>query len=662
MAEATRNWKTWLVAGALSLGACAGVCAQTALVDTAPLKGIQIQAPLSGSLAGRLTDLHSAPLAGVSVVLHNQATGAEVRLVTAKNGSFRIAELEAGEYTLEADEPQLGHGRLEGILVTGGAEARVQAAMDFEAAAPEFRPAGLVEAAATPRAARPAGSGPTAPSSAVVPAAVRSVVAATEPTQSAPVSRALQQSVLEPQVLDSGAHDSRVPGPAPTLLLATVSRAALSTASPEMVALVGTEPMRRLRLAPREAAAIRPPNELTAPQAQAPQPVILQPAAGRAEGLTAPANLPLPQLRAALETQSIPFAPTLAVTLPRTLPLTHSVAPALLPLSMAVASGIKAALLLGQTAFTPVAAAAQRDDPATAVVSTTVTATQLESLPAGGRRWQEFLLDTPAASTGADGTQASYRGSQESAEITIDGASTTLKFGAAAGSGSGSTAQDPAGQGADQPSAMGQAWTGGRGLGVSESAIREVTAVSGNVEAEGMRSAGGRTSINTERGGDALHGQGFYFDRQNTWGARNPFTQWVQNTGTTAAPNFAAAPYTPPDHETAWGLGMGSRIRRNKLFWFGAIDSNRRNDPGVAMVKNPSEFFNLPEPTSAAVTLLSAQLGESANQAYNDYLGVSGNGATSAGGSAGSGRPGAVGGAAGPRGAHGLAVGGIRAH
>src|SRR5208337_3426904 len=127
----------------------------------------------------------------------------------------------------------------------------------------------------------------------------------------------------------------------------------------------------------------------------------------------------------------------------------------------------------------------------------------------------------------------------------------------------------------------------------------------------------------------ALHGQGFYFDQQNTWGARNPFTQWVENTGTTAAPNFAAAPYTPPDHETVWGLGMGSRIRRNKLFWFGAIDSNRRNDPGVAMVKNPREFFNLPEPASAAVTLLSAQLGESMNQAYNDYLGVSAGGSTS---------------------------------
>jgi hypothetical protein len=331
--------------------------------------------------------------------------------------------------------------------------------------------------------------------------------------------------------------------------------------------------------------------------------------------------MPRPQLRAALETQSIIVEPALAVALPRTLPLTQTVAPTF-SLNAAIASGMKAVLLLGQTAFSPVTAAAQKADPAATVVATTVTATQLGSLPAGGRRWQEFLLDTPAASSSPDSTQTSYRGSQESAEISIDGASTTLKFGAAAGSDSRSTALDPESQGADQQNAMSQAWSGGRGFGVSEAAIHEVTATAGNVEAEGMRSAGGRTGIETERGDNALHGQGFYFDRQNTWGARNPFTQWVQNAGTAAAPQFVAAPFTPPDHESVWGLGMGSRIRRDKLFWFGAIDGYRRNDPGLATVKNPAEFFNLPEPTSPAITLLSAQLGESMDQAYNDYLGA----------------------------------------
>ena len=72
---------------------------------------------------------------------------------------------------------------------------------------------------------------------------------------------------------------------------------------------------------------------------------------------------------------------------------------------MAIASGMKAVLLLGQMAFAPVAAAAQRADPATAVVATTVTASELQSLPAGGRRWQEFLQATPAASAGPDATR-----------------------------------------------------------------------------------------------------------------------------------------------------------------------------------------------------------------------------------------------------------------
>lgn len=678
------NWRTWFAAGALWLGACGSVCAQTVLADPAPLQGIQIKAPPSGSLAGRLTDLQSAPLAGVSVILHNQATGIDVRVVTGKNGAFRLARLEAGEYTLEADEPRLGHGRLEGILVTGGMEARVQAALRFEPLAPELRSKELAEAAAEPgeiavpqptAAAMPLMAHATpvaatlavttfAPNSSATPVAASSPVLAPRPTSSVPgpsVPDSIAYISLAP---DSRAHVSVVPvsrvsvsrvaAAAPVSPPATDSRATLSTANPEIIAMVGAEPLRAMHPTPRDAGAVRPPRELAAaqpvipnfvaPQPQVPQPETPRPTPVRAQGWTAPAPLPSPQLRATLDTQSITIEAALANTLPRTFSLTHNVTPALVPLNMAAASGINAALLLGQTALTPVAAAAQRLDPAATIVATTVTATQLESLPAGGRRWQEFLLDTPAASTGPDATQASYRGSQESAEITIDGASTTLKFGAAACSGYPSASQDPAGQEANQPSAMSQAMsgfgTGGHGLGVSEAAVHEVTAVSGNVEAEGMRSAGGRTSIETERGGDALHGQGFFYDRQNNWGARNPFTQWVTETSEAAplapyntaqfpvfdnGPTGAPESYTPPDHEVVWGIGMGSSLRRDKLFWFAALDSYHRNDPGLAMVKHPyleqtptgcgttsgctpttTGFFATP--SDAQLTLLSAQL------------------------------------------------------
>ncbi len=675
MAEAGRNWRTWFAAGALSLGACGAVCAQTVLANPAPLQGIQIEAPPSGSLAGRLTDLHSAPLAGVAVILHNQATGAEVRAVTGKNGGFRIAELEAGEYTLEADEPQLGHGQIEDILVTGGMEARVQAAMQFEPAAPEFHPPGLVEAAAAPDeiampprtaaampltayavpgTARPlAATTATAPTStAVTPAAMRAEVAAAGPTRRSLDSRApdsrdsVSVATLPPGAVSRATLDTASPPKTARLNAST-----LDTASPQMIALTGTEPMRRLTLAPRETEVVRLLGEPVAPKPVTPRPFapqsqVPQPPPARAERWPPQAKMSSQQLRAALETQSIAAEPALAFTLPRTLPLTHSVATSFLPLNLAFASGMQAGLLLEQVAFAPVATAAQRIDPDTAVGATTVTATQLESLPASGRRWQEFLLDTPATSTSPDATQVSYRGSQESADITIDGASTSLKFGMAAGSGSGLTSRDPAGQGADQESAMSQTMsgfgTGGRGLGVSEAAIHEVTAVSGNVEAEGMRSAGGRTSIETARGGEALHGQGFFYDRQNNWGARNPFTQWVTETAPAtltynpsgpplSAPIFDNGPtgapesYTPPDHEMVWGIGMGSHLRRDKLFWFAALDSYQRNDPGLAMVKYPyleqtptgcgtstgctpttTGFFATP--SDAQLTLLSAQL------------------------------------------------------
>ena len=292
-------------------------------------------------------------------------------------------------------------------------------------------------------------------------------------------------------------------------------------------------------------------------------------------------------------------------------------------------------------------AAAKPPDPVTPAVTTTITAEQLQALPASGRRWQEFLLDTPAASAPSDSSsQLSFRGSQQSAAVTVDGANIGVAFGVFAGSGmraSDSTGADSDPQKSANQSGS-QAWTGGRGLGVSEAAIREVTTVAGNVEAEGMRSAGGRTTIHTESGGNAFHGQGSLFDRQNTWGARNPYTQWVTQTAPAnltfnpsgSVPVFTPEPYTPPDHETVWGLGGGSYIRRDKLFWFAALDSYRRNDPGLAMVKHPLDlcgtlnvngqciypagFFETP--SNCQLEVLSARLGVAGGQSSDCVSGL----------------------------------------
>ncbi len=135
-------------------------------------------------------------------------------------------------------------------------------------------------------------------------------------------------------------------------------------------------------------------------------------------------------------------------------------------------------------------------------------------------------------------------------------------------------------------------------------------AIAGNVEAEAAHAAGGRMNLETRHGTNGLHGQGFLYDHQNTWGAQNPFTQWVKETAPAtyiAPPVFTPVNYTPPDHEITWGLGLGSQIRRDKLFWFGALDHLQRNDPGLATVKHPDEFFA--QPSNDQMQVLSARLG-----------------------------------------------------
>ena len=567
MAMSRQRWIRWFTFQALYFSACVGTLAQTSPPAPTPIHLVHIQAPRTGSLAGRLTDLHSIPLEGITVVLSNQVTGASVHAVTAKNGVFHISALDAGEYTLDADRAQLGHGRLEGIRVNGGTEARIQAALRFENIAPTFS----VEISAPNR-----------------------TITTASPTPIGDLNSAHPAEAFVGSVLS----------------LPTVSSPRPTTSRPPLTESIAALPLRTLSVqALNESGATNSLKQLDS-SPQLPQRIELQ----RAPTTGAAAE------QAKLETRSTALQPILATTQLRTLPLSGAFSPAL-AVGTAMACGVQAIIRSAQLHLTPVMAAAQVANPVDGAVATTLTAAQEQALPISGRRWEEFLLNAPGTASPAASSQASVRGTgQESASVTIDGANTTLAFGVTAESGA--ETSDLAGQGANQQDSAGQSPMGGRGSSVSEAAIREVRTTASNVDAEGMYSADGRTSIRTQSGGDSFHGQGFLFDRQNTWGARNPFTQWVQNTGSDAAPNFTAAPYTPPDHEMVWGLGMGSRIRRDKLFWFAALDSYRRNDPGVATVKNSAKFFNLPEPTSANILLLSAQLGESQLQAYNDYLGI----------------------------------------
>ena len=223
-------------------------------------------------------------------------------------------------------------------------------------------------------------------------------------------------------------------------------------------------------------------------------------------------------------------------------------------------------------------------------MTTTLTATEMQSLPAGRRRWEESsghpgchsgngLLGCFAARIGPAACRCD-RGRRKHSPGFVGWRAHRAR-----------AASQQQRQGCSEPSGMGQAWAGGRGFALAESAIRQVQTRSGNVSANGARAAGGRMNLETqEESAQVYHGQAFFFDRQNTWGARNPFTAWVQQTApatTTAVPVFAAQPFSPPDHESSWGLGVGSHIRRDKLFWFAALDRPTTTNPAVSMLKHP---------------------------------------------------------------------------
>jgi hypothetical protein len=480
MAGLERNWTKTLAFAVLLMSAGTVGFAQPAQTQSAG-------GGLTGSLSGKLTDLHSRPLEGVAVFVRNQATGAEAHTITTKNGDYRFSGLEPGEYSLTAESPLIGHGHVEWIVVAAGFEARVQAALEFE----------------------PLQSSP---------------VLAALPSEAPPW---LNRPILEPETLPmSGAEWTTEP-----LILLTVSSRRMSAETPqimafEMSAALESEPLQTLALAGRSLASSTPP------------------------------------------------APVVS---------------------------------------TPVAA-----DSAPAL-STTMSAAELQALPVSGRRWQDFVLDNMLTSSTPAGGQAeiSLRGAGQPAEIAVDGVSHSLAFGRTNESGQGSQGRGPLGQG-ENPAGMAQVGNGGHGLVLSEAAIRMVETMAGNVEAAADRAAGGRMNVETQRGANELHGQVFLYDRQNNWGARNPFTQWVQNTGTVTNPVFTPQPYTPPDHETKWGIGVGSRIRRDKLFWFAALDGYQRNDPGVATVKHADEFFA--QSSNDQMQVLSARLGLSSADPVGEGL------------------------------------------
>jgi hypothetical protein len=493
------------------------------------------------------------------LVLRNQATGAQARATTRKNGSYSFIGLDPGEYTLDAESPQVGRGHVDGILISAGSEARVQTAIQLE-----LFPVEPLHTISDSIALGPAAGSVPVPDMALKapPLAARMPAELSLEKPKTAIPQGTFQLAAEPlrQLAVRGrSPEDWLRAPPQTVLVPL--NAPLSLDPLHTLSLIG-------RSLPPPVPPIVPPPSIP-PPAPGQQPTARE--AGRnAQLLLASTGAPA-QGSAGLNVLTQPWGGAEGFAL-----------------GVAALSVLRAAMDSTQSSSRFARMGSQDAEPASPVATTTISGEQLQALPASGRSWQDFVLETPAAAApaGDDNLPVARGTGQEQPAVAVDGVSRGLAFGSSEG------------------------WTRGRGPAISEGAIREVQRAVGNVEASSSRAAGGRIGVETLRGSNSLHGQGFLFDRQNTWGAQNPFTQWVKETAPatqTTAPVFTPQAYTPSDHEATWGIGLGSRIRRDKLFWFAALDNSKRNDPGLATVKHPDMFFA--QPSNDQLQVLSARLG-----------------------------------------------------
>jgi hypothetical protein len=222
-------------------------------------------------------------------------------------------------------------------------------------------------------------------------------------------------------------------------------------------------------------------------------------------------------------------------------------------------------------------------DLSTPALSTNIDETSIEDLPSNSRRWTYFALLTPAVAPDQEGYGLlSFRGiSVLLNNNTLDGADNNQAF---------------------FSEERGRTRTA---YFASQASVREFQVNTSNYSSEYGRAAGGVVNTVTRSGTNHFHGNAFLFDRDNAWGARNPFTQLaqLQPDGTVAAVSVA-----PTDTRQQWGVAVGGPVRKDRLFWFFTYDQFHRNFPAISRPGNITTFFNR-QLTSSDLQTLQERLG-----------------------------------------------------
>jgi Carboxypeptidase regulatory-like domain len=218
--------------------------------------------------------------------------------------------------------------------------------------------------------------------------------------------------------------------------------------------------------------------------------------------------------------------------------------------------------------------------------------TAIANLPINGGRWSEFTLLTPGVVSDSNGFGlVSFRGiSPLMNNNTVDGA--------------------------DNNQAFFSEERGRTRIGYStpKVAVQEFQVNTSNYSAEYGRAAGGVINTVTKSGSNAIHGEAYFKDRNNRWGARAPYAAIAQQTSPGV---YTSVSIKPKNLRLMGGFGVGGPIIPDKLFYYVAFDRYHLDYPGTGVAYSPNAFFATP--SASTINTLATRLGVSTAEAQADY-------------------------------------------
>jgi outer membrane receptor protein involved in Fe transport len=200
---------------------------------------------------------------------------------------------------------------------------------------------------------------------------------------------------------------------------------------------------------------------------------------------------------------------------------------------------------------------------------------EIESIPINNRRWSSLALTTPGVINNSAGFGLlSFRAiASVLNNVQIDGADDNQAF-------------------FSEERGRTRA-----GYSTSQAMVREFQVMTGVYSAEFGRAVGGVINSVTKTGTNQLHGEAYFYRRDDQFSAYNSTTTLGSFN---SAGVFTTVPFKPKDKRNQYGFEIGGPIIKDKVFWVYAFDVFDRQFPAISKAASPTTFFATAAPALPA--------------------------------------------------------------